>query len=63
MRFLVHYSQSQKYMGSRYLRAPSINLGGVLLEEVESFKYLGFSFTATGQAKDEISESPVPLPA
>ncbi len=28
---------------------------GVLLVEVESFKYLGFSFTATGQAKDEIS--------
>ncbi len=33
----------------------TINLGGMPLEEVESFKYLGFSFTATGQAKDEIS--------
>ncbi len=27
----------------------------VLLEEVESFKYLDSSFTATGQAKDDIS--------
>ncbi len=25
------------------------------MKEVESFKYLGSSFTATGQAKDEIS--------
>ncbi len=33
----------------------TINLGGVPLEEVESFRYLGSSFTATGQAKDEIS--------
>ncbi len=32
-----------------------ITLGGVPLEEVESFKYLGSSFTATGQAKDKIS--------
>ncbi len=32
----------------------TIHLGGVLLE-VESFKYLGSSFTATGQAKDKIS--------
>ncbi len=32
-----------------------ITLGGVPLEEVESFKYLGSSFTATGQTKDEIS--------
>ncbi len=31
-----------------------ITLGGVPLEEVESFKYLGSSFTETGQAKDEI---------
>ncbi len=31
----------------RYLYQP--------LEEVESFKYLGSSFTATGQAKDEFS--------
>ncbi len=30
-------------------------LGGVPLEEVESLKYVGSSFTATGQAKDEIS--------
>ncbi len=28
---------------------------GLPLEVVESFKYLGSSFTATGQAKDEIS--------
>ncbi len=35
----------------------TINLGGVPLEEVESFKYLCSSFTATGQAKDEISGS------
>ncbi len=33
----------------------TINLGGVLAEEVDSFKYLGSSFTATGQSKDEIS--------
>ncbi len=33
----------------------AINLGGVPLEEVQSFKYMGSSFTATGQAKDEIS--------
>ncbi len=32
-----------------------IDLGGVPLEEVVSFKYLSTSFTATGQAKDEIS--------
>ncbi len=32
-----------------------ITLGGIPLEEVESFKYLGSSLTATGQAKDEIS--------
>ncbi len=32
-----------------------ITLGGVPLEEVESFKYLGSSFTATGQAEDEFS--------
>ncbi len=31
------------------------NLGGVALEEVESFKYMGSFFTVTGQAKDEIS--------
>ncbi len=35
-----------------------ITLGGVPLGEVESFKYLGSSFTATGQAKDEISGLP-----
>ncbi len=33
----------------------TIHLDGVLLEEVASFKYLGSSFMATGQAKDEIS--------
>ncbi len=33
----------------------TINLGGVPLEEVESFKYLDSSFAATGQAKDELS--------
>ncbi len=33
----------------------TINLGGALLEEVESFKYLGSSFTAAGQARDETS--------
>ncbi len=27
----------------------------MLQEEVESFKYLGFSFTVIGQVKDEIS--------
>ncbi len=27
----------------------------MLLEEFESYKYLGSSFTATSQAKDEIS--------
>ncbi len=32
-----------------------ITLGSLPLEEVESFKYLASSFTATGQAKDEIS--------
>ncbi len=32
-----------------------ITLGGVPLEEVESFKYWGSTFTATGRAKDEIS--------
>ncbi len=32
-----------------------INLGGVPLEEVESFKYLGSYSTAAAQAKDEIS--------
>ncbi len=33
----------------------TINLGGIILEEFESFKYLGSSFIATGQAKDGIS--------
>ncbi len=33
-----------------------ITIGGVTLEMVEAFKYLGLSFTATGQEKDEISE-------
>ncbi len=33
----------------------TIHLGSVLLEEVESFKYLGSSFTTTGKAKDEMS--------
>ncbi len=32
-----------------------ITLGDVPLEEVETFKYLGSSVMATGQAKDEIS--------
>ncbi len=34
----------------------TINLDGTALEEVESFKYLCFSCTATGQARDEVSE-------
>ncbi len=33
----------------------TISLGGVTLEEVESFKCMGSSFTAIGQAEDEIS--------
>ncbi len=33
----------------------TIILDGVPLEEVSSFKYLGASFTATGQAVDEIA--------
>ncbi len=40
---------------SRTRTQHTINLGGVLQKEVESFKYLGSSFTVTGQAKDEIS--------
>ncbi len=43
--------QKQPRPGTQHI----IHLGGVLLEEVESLKYLGSSFTATGQAKDEIS--------
>ncbi len=37
--------------------APALhhNTTAILMEEVESFKYLGSSFTATDQAKDEIS--------
>ncbi len=41
---------TQPSPGAQYV----ITLGGVPLEEVESFKYLGSSFTATAQAKDEI---------
>ncbi len=33
----------------------TIHFGGVLLDDIESFKYLGSSFAAPGQAKDEIS--------
>ncbi|CAE1325367.1 unnamed protein product [Acanthosepion pharaonis] len=32
----------------------AVTLDGEAVEEVESFKYLGANFTATGQAKDEI---------
>ncbi len=45
----------------------SINLGGVLLEEVESLNYLGSSLTAIGHVKGESAEGlalcAVPLPA
>ncbi len=42
---------SKSFSGAQHV----ITLGGLSLKEVESFKYLGSSFTATGQAKDEIS--------
>ncbi len=45
------YGSTQPRLGTQHTIHPS----GVLLEEVESFKYLGSSFTATDQAKDKIS--------
>ncbi len=40
---------------SSIFRSSLSNSGAVLLEEFESFRYLGSSFAATGQAKYEIS--------
>ncbi len=40
---------TQPRSGAQHVITP----GGVPLEEVESFKYLGPSFTATGQTKDK----------
>ncbi len=42
---------TQPHQGTQH----TIQLDGVLLAEVKSFKYLGSFFTATGQAKDETS--------